>query len=252
MNVIVNGLMTNYHRAGHGKQLVLLHGWADSAKTYARLSEILKADYEVLMLDLPGFGGSQAPPQAWGLEQYADFVEAWLKKLNLKPYAMIGHSYGGAVAIIYASQAPQISKLILLASAGLRDKNRGRKMIYKLAAKTAKLPLYVLPEPKRRRVKQKLYGSIGSDLMLLPHMEQTYRKMINQDVRAAAGRINLPVLLIYGADDKLTPPSDGRLISQAIKHSQLEIVSGAGHFLHQEQVAEVGSLMADFLKGGRR
>lgn len=247
MNVIVNGLMTNYLKAGRGKPIVMLHGWADSAKTFAGMVEKLKPDYEIYALDLPGFGGTQAPAEAWDLNQYADFVNAWMNKLRLQPYALTGHSYGGAVAIMVASQNSSFKRLVLLASAGVRDKKRGRKLVMKTAAKVAKTPLYLLPEAKRRRVKQKLYGSIGSDIMLLPHMEATYRKMISQDVRQAARQIKLPTLLIYGANDGETPPVDGRLLHQAIAGSSLEIVDG-GHFIHQEKADAVASLMLKFLK----
>src|SRR5581483_4025048 len=98
MNVIVDDLMASYHKTGAGKPLVLLHGWGDSSKTFAALASELKDKYELYSLDLPGFGGSQAPPQAWGLDDYASFLESWLNKLAIKPYAVVGHSFGAAVA----------------------------------------------------------------------------------------------------------------------------------------------------------
>ncbi|HLG90763.1 MAG TPA: alpha/beta hydrolase, partial [Candidatus Saccharimonadales bacterium] len=100
MNVVVNGLMTNYQKVGSGKIILCLPGWGDTITTFDKLIDELKEKYTVLALDLPGFGGTQAPSKAWSLEDYADFTDAWLKKIKAgKTYAIVGHSYGGATAI---------------------------------------------------------------------------------------------------------------------------------------------------------
>lgn len=252
MNVVVNGLMANYQKLGKGgKTIVFLHGWGDTSKTFAKLIEKLQDSYIILALDLPGFGGTQPPESAWGLEDYAEFVRDWLKKINASDVeAIVGHSYGGSIAIVgLGSGQLKASKLVLIASAGIRGKNKLRKNLLKAAAKIGKLPLYLLPDKKRRNIKSKFYGSIGSDVALLPHMELTFKRMIGHDVRQAAAKIKQPTLIIYGSKDKDTPLSDGIIFSQVIKSSRLEIIEGAGHFVHQEQDAEVSSLVIDFLKG---
>jgi pimeloyl-ACP methyl ester carboxylesterase len=247
MNVVVNGLMSNYQKVGNGKAIVFLHGWADSAKSFSDLIAGLQDKFEIYALDLPGFGGTQMPPRAWGLDDYADFLNAWLNKLQVEPFGMVGHSYGGAVAITAVSQGLPVNKLILLASAGIRGKRPLRKKLMTAGAKAAKVPLLVLPADKRRRIKKKLYGSIGSDLMLVPHMEQTFRRIISEDVRTKAAKIDVPTLLIYGSKDKQTPPSDGHILNRSIKGSRLEIIGG-GHFLHQEQAAKIAGLIKNFLE----
>jgi pimeloyl-ACP methyl ester carboxylesterase len=126
MNVVVNGLMINYQKTGNGKALVFLPGWGDSTQTYLELAARLKQDYEIYLLDLPGFGNSQPPAVAWNLDDYAEFLGAWLKKMDLKPQAIVGHSYGGAVAITAASKGDIANHLVLLASAGIRNKNKAR------------------------------------------------------------------------------------------------------------------------------
>lgn len=127
MNVVVSGLMTSYQKTGKGKVVVFLPGWGDSSASFNGLAGLLRDKYQIYVLDLPGFGGTQAPPRAWGLEEYADFLEAWLKKLELKPFALAGHSYGGAVAITAAGRKKIAEKLILLASAGIRGRQPVRK-----------------------------------------------------------------------------------------------------------------------------
>ncbi len=249
MNVVVDGLMTNYHKTGKGKTLVLLHGWGDTAKTFSPLIEGLQDNYEILALDLPGFGGTQAPPNAWGLDDYAKFTAAWLKKIKAKGvYAWVGHSYGGAV-IIYGLGSKELTgqRLILLASAGVRNGNGLRKTLMKAGAKAAKLPLKLLPYRHQQTLRRKFYAAAGSDIMLLPHMELTFKRIIGEDIQEKARTITQPALLIYGSKDKDTPVAYGRRLNDAIEGSKLEVLNGAGHFLHQEEAEEVNMLIKKFL-----
>ena len=251
MNVVVNGLMTNYQKRGKGKTILLLPGWGDDSRTFTQLSRLLEDKYETVVLDLPGFGGTQPPPSAWSLEDYADFVERFMKKTSLKPYAVIGHSYGGAVAVVAASRRLIADRLILLAAAGVRNKNTARKRLLTAAAKIGKLPLMFLPERKRQAVKARFYGTLGSDIFAVPHMEQTFRKIIGDDVSERASRVDVPTLLIYGSEDKATPVREGHELNRAIRGSRMEVV-GAGHFLHQEDPERIAQLIKSFLGTGSK
>jgi pimeloyl-ACP methyl ester carboxylesterase len=248
MQVVVDGLMTNYVKTGKGKTILFLHGWGDTSKSFSKMIEQLQANYQILALDLPGFGGTQAPENAWGLQDYAKFIQDWLKKIDAKDlYAVVGHSYGGAAAIMAVGEdLVKADKLILLASAGIRNKNQARKSLLKIVAKAAKVPLRLLPANKRRQIRQKAYGAIGSDLTLLPHMELTFKRIIGEDVQPWAHKLKLPTLLVYGTRDKDTPTNDGKVLQQAIEGSRLEVID-AGHFLHQEESQKVGGLVESFL-----
>lgn len=247
MNVIVDGLMTSYQKTGKGETLLLIHGWGDSAKTFSALADQLKGSYQIVALDLPGFGGSQTPTELWGTAAFADFTRHFIKKLGLKPLAVVGHSFGGAVAIELAGNRPFFKDLILLASAGVRNKKSLKSAASKVGAKTAKPLLLIIPRDKRDRLKRKVYDSIGSDALLLPHMEAIYRRIVAEDMRPAANQINIPTLLIYGSSDKATPIKDGHILNRAIRNSRLEIIM-AGHFLHQEEPERIASLIRDFLE----
>ena len=112
-----------------GTLVLLLHGWGDSSAGVAKLQQDLSSGYQVLTLDLPGFGGTQAPAAAWDLDDYARFIAGVLKKLELEqPYAVIGHSNGGALAVRAISMEllkPQ--KLVLLAASGVRTNSAGKR-----------------------------------------------------------------------------------------------------------------------------
>ncbi|OGL35621.1 hypothetical protein A3F65_00960 [Candidatus Saccharibacteria bacterium RIFCSPHIGHO2_12_FULL_47_16b] len=250
MNIVVNGLMTNYLKAGSGRKVVVcLHGWGVDSTNFARLIEKLQAKYTILALDLPGFGGSQEPPGAWGVENYASFVNAWLKKIGQKEiYALIGHSNGGAIAIALLGNGwLKSSKLVLLASGGIRDIYKMRRLFLKSGAKIAKLPIQLLPRRTRDKVRGRVYKTIGSDLMLLPELEPSYRKIISQDLQSIATKIRQPTLIIYGSGDRTTPVKYGQLFNDAIKGSRLEIIPQAGHFIHQEQAEKVAAMLEEFL-----
>ena len=252
MNVVVDGLMANYQKTGSGnKTLVFLHGWGDSSATFRDLTERLQHNYQIISLDLPGFGGSQAPATAWGLQDYVSFIGAWMQKIDTgKIFAFIGHSYGGAILIKGLGEGTLKSeKLVLLASAGIRGQDKLKKRAMWAVAKGAKLPLLVLPKSKRQAVRQKAYKKIGSDMLLLPHMQETFKRIITEDVRPFAGNISIPTLLVYGSADDQTPPSYGQALQEAIKGSRLEIIGAAGHFLHKDQPEKIATLIKNFLAG---
>src|SRR5437868_5157539 len=138
MQVVIDGLLTQYALSGKGKLVVLLHGWGDDSRTFATLQLELAKKYQVLAVDLPGFGGTQPPQDVWGLDEYAAFVQVILTKLNLgHTYALIGHSNGGAVAIrAVALGLLKPQKLILLAASGIRDRGSPKRLALKVVAKT--------------------------------------------------------------------------------------------------------------------
>lgn len=249
MNVVVNGLMTNYQKVGNGKLIVMLHGWGDSQETFSRLTELLKDHYTVLAVDLPGFGGTQRPPEAWSLSDYSRFVAKLLEKINVKEVeALLGHSFGGAITVNgTGKKIINAKKIILLASAGVRGKKPFRLKILKAGAKVGKIPLYLFPPNKAKKIKIFLYKKAGSDVLLFPNMRQTFAKTVKEDVRELAKNIGQPSLLIYGANDRVTTAHDGKLLAAVLRHSKLEILPGAGHFLHQEKPEQVASLIKEFV-----
>lgn len=249
MNVVVDGLMTNYSKTGSGKVVVLLHGWGDGQETFSKLTELLDDHYTVLAVDLPGFGGSEQPPQSWSLSDFSRFIAKFLEKIKAgEVEALLGHSFGGAITINgVGKKIINANKIILLASAGVRNKKPIRLKILKAGAKVGKIPLYLLPANKAKKIKVFLYKKAGSDVLLLPNMRQTFAKTVKEDVRELAKNISQPALLIYGAGDRETPVQEGKLLAGALRHSKLEILPEAGHFLHQEKPEQVAGLIKEFV-----
>lgn len=249
MQIIVDNLLTHYELYGTGKLVVLLHGWGDSAKGLAGIQKRLARHYQVLSVDLPGFGNTQMPKEAWDLDNYARFVEHLLDKLELQqPYAVVGHSNGGALAIRAVSlECLQPQRLVLMAASGVRTNNQTKRFVMKIIAKAGNVATFWLPKRRRQALRKRLYGAAGSDMLVVPGLEGTFKKTVRQDVQADAVAITVPTLLIYAAGDDAVPLADGRQYQSHIKDSHLEVVQNAGHFVHLDQPDKTVTLIEEFL-----
>jgi pimeloyl-ACP methyl ester carboxylesterase len=249
MQVVVQDLVTNCDLSGKGKLVLLLHGWGDNLHGLRNLHKTLSSKYQVLSLDLPGFGNTDAPTTVWGLDEYGKFVAALLKKLELKqPYAVIGHSNGGAIAIRMVAQGllnPE--RIILIAASGIRSDQSVRRLAFQVIAKTGNIATAWLPERYRGVLRRSLYGAAGSDLYVMPQLQETFKKTVRQDVQVDAEKIHIPTLLIYARDDDIVPLSYGRRYHHLINDSILAIIESGGHFVHQKQPTQVLEHIERFL-----
>ena len=146
MFVHVGGLETYYQVEGEGATVVLLHGWGTSGRSLEAVSAALADRFRVFRLDLPGFGWSHEPSSVWGSVDYAAHVQATLDALGVKRAAVLGHSFGGRVAVVLAATLPErVVRLVLVASAGVRPRRTLR--IYALLTTTK----IMWPQHLRRR-----------------------------------------------------------------------------------------------------
>lgn len=250
MQVVVDGLLTAYERGGKGKTVVLLHGWGDRAAGLRGLQTALAKQFDVIAPDLPGFGGTQAPPRVWGLDQYAGFIGHFLHKIGVADvYAYVTHSNGGAIVLRgLAREALAAERIILLASAGIRGERKGRMRLVRYATKAGKALTAPLPAVTKRKLRQKLYTAVGSDLLVAEHLQETFKKVVSDDVRADTAAITVPALFVYGEQDQETPVRYGELFHELIPGSTLEILPGAGHFVHLDRPQAVVRAIEEFLR----
>jgi pimeloyl-ACP methyl ester carboxylesterase len=250
MQVVVDSLLTQYELHGTGKLVVLLHGWGDSGKGFTGLARSLASKYRVLTLDLPGFGATEPPKGVWGLDDYAHFVARFLQKTDQpKVFAFLGHSNGAAIAVRgLGSGLLTADRLILIGSAGIRGEYKGRVKALRIITKAGKALTMALPKPVKEKIRRKVYHTIGSDMLVAEHLQETFKKVVTDDVRKDAENITQPTLLIYGEDDDATPVRYGELFHQAIEGSTLEVLPGAGHFVHVDRPADVERAVKEFLQ----
>src|SRR5436309_3048695 len=92
--------------SGAGEPVLMLHGWGHSMQNLWPLGELLEAQFQVHLIDLPGFGRSPKPPDDWGTVQYSERIAHYLDQQRLHSAHFIGHSFVGRVAMRLAARHP--------------------------------------------------------------------------------------------------------------------------------------------------
>jgi pimeloyl-ACP methyl ester carboxylesterase len=224
---------------------VLLHGWAASIDTVAPIQDCLSAERRVIAFDLPGFGQSDLPPRPWDSHDFAVAIKRALDQLGLDRVSLIGHSRGGAISIVLASQWPGlVERIVLVDSAGLRPRHsvgyRARVAAYKTARRVA----------GRGQLGEWLSGRFGStDYRAAGPMRATLVRVVNEDLRPLLPRVNAPTLLIWGDQDRETPLSDAAIMEQEIPDAGLVVFPGAGHFSYLDDLPRFCQIVKYFLAG---
>ncbi len=248
MKTIVQNLAVEYDDQGSGPVVLMLHGWKDSLHTFDELIPYL-AKYRIVQLDLPGFGGSEMPKNTWDISAYVDFVRSFIDKLDLHVDAIVGHSFGGRIAIKgVGTGILKPKRIVLIAAAGLAKRRTFRNKILGAVAKIGRFLTIIPPFSLRRnQLRQVLYESIGSDYFTAGALKETFVSVVGEDLSEFASKIAVPTLIVWGKNDTTTPIEQGERIHTLIHHSTLRVIDEAGHFVHRERPEEVSRLMREFL-----
>jgi pimeloyl-ACP methyl ester carboxylesterase len=249
LQITINNISTHYTKAGEGEPVIILPGWSATSNVYNMLSVQLSEKYCVYSLDLAGFGITPEPPQPWSLDDYCDFVIAFVEALGLKSVTLIGHSFGGRIIIKLCNrELPfEIKKIALIDSAGIKNKLSGeqtakQKKYKKLKKLFGKKPFTTL-FPNAIEKLQKKYGS-ADYANATPLMRQTMVKAISEDLTPILSNVSVDTLLVWGKNDTATPYSDAVTMNNAIKNSKLEVIENAGHFPFIDQPFEFRNIIA--------
>jgi pimeloyl-ACP methyl ester carboxylesterase len=247
LKVVVDGLSIYYEAQGKGQPVVLLHGWGVDSSNLRRVSSLLKnaAGARVYSVDLPGFGYSDPPPQDWDISAYVQFLADFLASQELGNVSLLGHSFGGRIAIKYTAEHPgRVEKLVLVDGAGIKPKRKA-SYYYKVGlAKLVKNLRKAFPALQNSR----LLPQMGSaDYQKAGALRGTFVKVVNEDLRPYLPAIRCPTLLIWGEKDQDTPLADARIMQGLIVGAQLEIIPGAGHFSFQDNFAAFERVLPSFM-----
>jgi pimeloyl-ACP methyl ester carboxylesterase len=249
-DILINNMNFHFRVSGEGKTIVLMHGWGCNLQTFQRLEQHLAQHFKVYNIDFPGFGKSQEPPNAWGTAEYEANFKAFLKALNIDNPILVGHSFGGRIAIRTAKDTA-IHKMILIGSAGIKP-TRTLEYYFKVYSfKTlrffAELPLiYTLFGKKMIEERRKKAGS--SDYQQASEvMRGTLSKVVNEDLRHFMPSIKAATLLIYGENDTATPVKDAQIMEKMIPDAGLVVLKNAGHYVFLDQMAQVHTIIDSFL-----
>jgi pimeloyl-ACP methyl ester carboxylesterase len=250
MYIDIDGLNINYIDEGDGKHVLLLHGWGGSIQTMMPIFNILKDKFRVVIVDLPGFGKSDIPKKPWDSCDYAECINKFIKKLNLKGLILFGHSHGGRISIILAGKYNIVKKLILIDSAGIIPKRKAEYYIKVYCFKLLKKIYLMLPAKNKEEKLDKFYKRFGSQDYRDSEgvMRQTMVKVINDNLLSLLALIKAPTLLIWGENDEDTPPYMGEIMEKSIPDSGLVILKGAGHYSYVDNYNQFRAVINVFLK----
>jgi pimeloyl-ACP methyl ester carboxylesterase len=273
-NVLIHGHDVGYRRAGegHDQVILLIHGLAGSSKTWDAVLPPLAEHYDVIAPDLLGHGESAKPLGDYSLGAFASGMRDFLAVLGVESVTIVGHSFGGGVAMQLGYQHPElVDRLVLVGSGGL-----GREVSWLLRLLTLPGAEYLMPLwfPRRAVEASTAVGqALGRRNIRHPRLAEywraysslagaenrhafvrTMRSVIDPGGQLidASDRLYLaarvPTLIVWGADDLIIPVAHAHAAHAAIAHSRLEILDGVGHFPHVEAPERFVAVLRDFLE----
>ncbi len=230
---------------GDKQAIVLLHGWGQSSELMAPIYEHFKNEYRVINIDLPGFGYSDELKQTWGVNDYTQFLRAFLIELKIDNPVLIAHSFGARIALMYASKY-MTKQLVLTGAAGLKPKTsistKTKIISYKMAKQLVKLPGI-----KKHEEKIKSYFGSSDYKNTSGFKRSSFVKIVNEDLRHLLPMIKAPTLLIWGDKDDATPLWMGKVMEKEIPDAGLVVFEDDDHYAYFHQVKRFNSIVQVFL-----
>ncbi len=216
--------------------ILLLHGWGQDNQCFNDLKSHLKGMRSV-SIDFPPFGKSQQC-ENWTIFTYANMLISLCEHLNLKNITLLGHSFGGRVAILVAAMRKEIvKKLILVSSAGMKPH---RNICYYFRVWKYKML-------KKLGFKQKNKGS-NDFIRLSEGMKKTFINVVNTHLEQYCPLIECPTLIVFGKQDTETPIYMARRLQKLISNSKLELIDFCGHFCFLERKIRFYQIVDTFLQ----
>jgi pimeloyl-ACP methyl ester carboxylesterase len=268
--VKLHGHTVTYVQKGAGGVLLLIHGMAGSLETWRSVIDPLSREATVLAVDLPGHGTSSPGGGDYSLGSLAAGLRDVLTTLGHDRATLVGHSLGGGIAMQFSYQFPEMTERLVLVSSG------GLGLEVNPALRAASLPganlfLSVTAEATRRGsglARRVLRAAHSPSNPGLDELVRSYSSLADPDRRAAflatvrsvvglngqtvrAGdRLylakDLPVLLIWGADDPIIPVEHARAAHELMPHSTLAVFDGVRHFPQVEAPDKFVAALQDF------
>lgn len=227
----------SYIRRGEGEDLVFFHGYGASKECFLHQINYFSRGYTVTAFDFAGFGESHPLSYAYSVEDYADETEEFLFSLGIKRPLVVAHSFGGRVAVKMAGRSDCFKRLLITGGAGIVKK---RGAAYKLKIAAYRAAKKIVPSYADKKFGSEEYRSLS------PVMRESFKKIVNEDLRRAAENIRAETLFVYGEKDKDTPVSYGEIFKAAVKNSSLVVMKGCGHFAFLDDYCKFNMLAEEF------
>ena len=240
MKIKIKGMDINYIQYGEGRDIILLHGWGQNIEMMMPLGDRFKNNYRITILDLPGFGSSDEPSTPLSIYDYSDILEEFIEKLKISNPIVMGHSFGGRVAIIYASHN-SVDKLILFGSPCVR-RQKELSFKVKMLKSLKKVPgLNKLEGFAKKHIGSRDYKAAS------PMMRQILVNTVNADLSSEASKIGCPTLLFWGSEDAEAPLEEAKELEEIIPDAGLIVFEGLSHYAYLENLNGVVNILKKFL-----
>jgi pimeloyl-ACP methyl ester carboxylesterase len=251
-DVILGQYRIHYMVVGEGKPLVLVHGLAGRAENWLTLvPEFTRNGYRVYALDLLGYGRSDQPDVDYSIALQSDILRQFLDSQRLQQPDIAGWSMGGWVSLKFAADHPErVDRLVLLDSAGLLFDAVNADALRPTNQKELAHMMEVLtphPQPIPAFVARDILRNFAvNDWVVARSLQsmRTGRDAMDGKMQA----VKMPVLIVWGKEDILTPLSVGEGLHRGLPQSVLYLFDGTGHLAPTERSRQVSAAMVDFLK----
>ena len=227
-----------YRVAGSGQPVVLLHGLWNSSRIWQGTLETFSPAYHLYAPDLPGHGQSPAC-FPWRLREVAALLGAWMRSLEIGPATVVGHSMGGALAMLLAATNPElIQRLVLVNAVGLPLQ---RPFLRTLARAGMS---FVNQQTARYTIR---YGGRST---LVPPLAtwQALDEIMTCDLRPDLSAITCPTLIIWGMRDPLLPTQVGAMLQSWIQGAELVLLPNVRHQPQRQVPATFHDILGHFLE----
>ncbi len=252
----VQGFRIHYYALGPeaGPPVVLIHGLGARAEDWANLAPYLaKAGFRVYLPDLPGYGESERPANfSYSVSDEASVVVGFLDAVGLRQVDLGGWSMGGWIVQIVAARHPErVQRLLLFDSAGVYEKPDWNTALFtpSTPAEIDQLDALLMPHPPA------VPGFVASDILRISRrngwvVQRALASMLTgrDATDNLLPQLKMPVLIVWGALDRITPIEQAWKIRTLIPQSQLDVIAGCGHLAPSQCAAQIGPLVVQFVK----
>jgi pimeloyl-ACP methyl ester carboxylesterase len=219
---------------------LLLHGYLSSKEAFAAQIGYFSKFYKVTAIDFLGFGQSASLYSPFSVEDYARHTEKIMKELALEKPHVIAHSFGCRVAVKLASLEKDIfDKIVLTGPAGII---LPRSWKYSWKVKTYRFVKKIAPRFAEKRFGSKEYRTLSNV------MKESYKKIVNEDLREDAKGVKNPVLIVEGERDFVTTEQEARIYLHSFPNAVMKRIEG-GHFAFAEFPIAFNLMVEEFLYG---
>ena len=252
--------------------MLLLHGYGASLESWKDITPLLSYRFSLYLIDLKGFGLSSKPTDdKYSPEDQAEIITRFIEDKRLSNVILVGHSYGGAVALLTYFKLKRrnhrnyLQSLILIDTAAYPQK----LPIFVLIPRTPIINTFVLnlvpsswkakftlsylfhdqSKLNDERIERyaRFYDMPGSHYAFIKAAQQIFPDEIDHIIEAIT-QIDIPTLIVWGKEDPVISVESAYKLNESIKNSRLEIIPHCGHIPHEENPLETASVIDDFLK----